>query len=168
MKSSRHAAHFLVAFLLLLAPRIGRAQGAGIPRGTEAPSAMVQSMDGKPMDIASFYGEQPVVLEFWATWCPLCRALEPALQAARAKYAGKVTFVGVGVSSNQSAERQQAYLAKRQMSGDYVFDADNAAQKAFAAPHTSYVVVIDRNRRVVYTGGGSEQDIDAAVRLGMR
>ena len=168
MKTPHRAAPLIAALVLLLAPGIARSQGAGIPVGSEAPAAMVQLMDGTPVDIASFYGEKPVVLEFWATWCPLCRALEPQLQAARAKYAGKVSFVGVGVSSNQSAERQQAYLTKRQMSGDYVFDADNAAQKAFAAPHTSYVVVVDRNRKVVYTGGGAEQDIEAAVKLGMR
>lgn len=167
-KAQVRAALVVATMVSLLAPGRARAQESGIPVGTPAPAAMVRMMDGTPVDLATFYGDKPVVLEFWATWCPLCRSLEPGLQAARAKYAGSVRFIGVGVASNQSAERQLAYVRKRELSGEYVFDADDAARKAFAAPHTSYVVVIDRNRKVVYTGGGGEQDIDAAVRMGMR
>ena len=152
----------------LLARRPGRAQESGIAVGTVAPAAMVQAMDGTPVDIATYYGDMPVAMEFWATWCPLCRVLEPQFQAAMQKYAGKVRFIGVGVAANQTAERQSTYLRKREMAGEYAFDASDAARKPFAAPHTSFVVVIDRNRRVVYTGGGSDQDIDAAVRMGLR
>ena len=118
-----------------------------------------------PRDLASFYGDKPVVLEFWATWCPLCRKLEPAMQAARVKHAGRVTFVSVGVSSNQTPERQLAHATKQKMGGTFVFDRDDKATAAFAVPHTSYVVVIDRNRKVVYTGVGDAQDIEAALRL---
>ena len=140
------------------------AQDMGIKVGTIAPSAAVIAMDGKPMDLADFYGDKPVVLEFWATWCPLCRKLEPAMQAARAKHGDRVTFVSVGVSSNQSPERQLAHATRQKMGGAFVFDRDDKATAAFAVPHTSYVVVIDRNRKVVYTGVGESQDIEAALR----
>ncbi|MEO7712171.1 MAG: TlpA disulfide reductase family protein [Gemmatimonadaceae bacterium] len=146
------------------APSAG-AQDMGIKVGTIAPSAAVVAMNGKPMDLADFYGDKPVVLEFWATWCPLCRKLEPAMRAARRKHAGKVTFVSVGVSSNQTRKRQVAHATKQKMGGAFVFDRDDMAAKAFAVPHTSYVVVIDRNRKVVYTGVGDAQDIEAALRM---
>ena len=45
------------------------AQDMGIKVGATAPAAAVVGMDGTPMDLASFYGDKPVVLEFWATWC---------------------------------------------------------------------------------------------------
>ena len=157
------AAGLVIAFGAA-ASRAG-AQNMGIKVGTIAPSAAVVAMDGKAMDLADFYGDKPVVLEFWATWCPLCRKLEPAMQAARVKHAGRVTFVSVGVSSNQTPERQLAHATKQKMSGAFVFDRDDMATKAFAVPHTSYVVVIDRNRWVVYTGVGESQDIEAALRL---
>jgi thiol-disulfide isomerase/thioredoxin len=147
-----------------VAPATASAQEAGIKVGADAPAAVVEMLDGAKVDLAKFYGDKPVVLEFWATWCPLCKKLEPQLQAAREKYAGKVTFVGVGVSANQTPDRQREFVAKQMMSGEYVFDRDDAAQKAFAAPHTSYIVVIDKNKKVVYTGVGPEQDIEAAVK----
>jgi thiol-disulfide isomerase/thioredoxin len=157
---------FAAAIAAVAAPS-ARAQEGGIMVGAEAPSAKVSMLDGMGADLAKFYGDKPVVLEFWATWCPLCKKLEPALQAAREKYAGKVTFVGVGVSSSQTAMKQKEYIEKQHLTGEYVFDDAGAAVKAFMAPHTSYIVVIDSHRKVVYTGVGPDQDIEAAVKKGL-
>ena len=41
---------------------------------------------------------------------------------------------------------------------------DGEATAAYKVPHTSYVVVIDRAGKVVYTGVGGKQDIEAALR----
>jgi thiol-disulfide isomerase/thioredoxin len=143
------------------------AQEAGIAIGSKAPAAAVESLTGKPMDLASFVGKKPVVMEFWATWCPLCKKLEPAMAAAKLKYGAGVTFVHVGVPQNQSPEKQQAYVTQQQMTGEFVFDRDGSAYKAYKATHTSYVVVVDASGTVVYTGVGPEQDIDAAVQKAM-
>jgi predicted transcriptional regulator len=68
------------------------------------------------------------------------------------------------VPQNQSPERQQAYVTQQQMAGQFVFDKDGAAYKAYKATHTSYVVVVDASGTVVYTGVGPDQDLDAAIR----
>jgi thiol-disulfide isomerase/thioredoxin len=135
----------------------------GLKVGVEAPTAVVERLDGGTVNIADYYGRQPVVLEFWATWCPLCRKLEPSLQAARAKYDGKVTFVSVGVPTNQTPERQKAYVNEKKLTGVFTFDRSGAAMKAFAVPHTSYIIVVGPDRRVAYTGVGDDQDIDAVL-----
>ncbi len=155
---------FVAVALTLSVARTAAAQDMGIKVGATAPDAVVESMQGAPMDLAGFYGDKPVVLEFWATWCPLCKQLEPAMHAAREKYDGMVTFVSVGVAANQTPERQMAHATKQKMGGAFVFDRDGKATAAFGVPHTSYVVVIDRNRKVVYTGVGGTQNIEAAIR----
>lgn len=164
----------LAARLLFVVASVGLsavaapAQVGGIALGTQAPSAMVETLDGRAIDLATYYGHgKPVVLEFWATWCPLCRKLEPAMQAARSKYADKVTFVSVGVAANQTPERQRAHAESHGMTGEFVFDRHDNAQKAFSALHTSYVVVLDAKGVVVYTGMGESQDLEAAVRKGL-
>jgi thiol-disulfide isomerase/thioredoxin len=139
------------------------AQGAGIALGASAPGAAVESLDGKPVDLATYVGKTPVVMEFWATWCPLCKKLEPGLEAARQKYAGRVTFISVGVNSNQTAEKQRLYAAEKKIGGEFVFDKDGAAVAAYKAPHTSYLVVTDASGKVVYTGVGGDQNVDEAV-----
>ena len=140
-----------------------RAQEAGIALGAAAPEAAVVTLDGWPAKLSQFVGRTPVVLEFWATWCPLCRQLEPSMAAARERYGDRVTFVSVGVSSNQTPERQKAYVTKRRLGGEFVFDRDGAAVAAYNLPHTSYVVLIDGTGKVVYTGVGGDQDIPRAI-----
>jgi thiol-disulfide isomerase/thioredoxin len=150
-----------VALLCVAGP--AQAQEAGIALGAQAPGAAVELLDGKAIDLAQYIGKKPVVLEFWATWCPLCKKLEPALQAAREKFGDRVAFVSVGVNSNQTADKQKAYADEKHIGGTFVFDRDGKAVAAYKAPHTSYLVVINGDGKVVYTGVGPTQDVDAAV-----
>ena len=134
--------------------------------GTEAPAAAVQTLDGKPANLSQHVGKGPVVMYFWATWCPVCKELTPALTALSTKYAGKVTFVNVAVSVNQSPALAQRYVTNHKMGGVNYFDAKGDATGNYDVPATSYVVVIDKASKVIYSGVGGDQGpkIEAAIR----
>ena len=141
------------------------AQTLGIAVGAKAPVAAVETLDGRPANLSQYIGKTPVVMQFWATWCSNCKALEPKVAAARQKYGARgVRFVGVAVSVNQSPKRVQAYAKRHPLPLDVVYDKTGAASDAYDVPATSYVVVVNKAGTVVYTGVGSDQDIDAAVR----
>jgi thiol-disulfide isomerase/thioredoxin len=139
------------------------AQTKGLRVGDKAPTAVVQTLDGKPIDLAEFVGKTPVLIEFWATWCPLCRQLEPTIKALHDKYSGQLEIVHLVVPQNQTPERAREYVERRGLPGRFFFDADGAAYKAFAAYHTSYIVVLDRHGTVMHSADGPEQDLGSAV-----
>ena len=151
-------------FLLCVPALSAAAQDIGLELGTSAPSANVETLDGKPADLGAYVGKTPVLMEFWATWCENCRELEPAMKAMHAKYGTRMVFVGVAVSVNQSPERVKAYVEKHQLPWIQVFDRRGLASGAYDAPATSYVVVLNRAGKVVYTGLGGKQDLEAAIR----
>ena len=159
-----------VAIALLIATRStrGNAQELGLPIGTQAPAAAVETLDGKPAELSAVTGRGPVLIEFWATWCPNCKALEPQMKQLAARYAGRIRFVGVAVSVNQSPDRVRAYAAKYQLPLELYYDRAGRATSAYDVPATSYVVVLDRAGKVVYTGQGAEQNLDAAIRQAVR
>jgi peroxiredoxin len=154
----------LVFASLFFAPHIARAQDTGIAVGTKAPAALVETPEGVPVDLGKYVGKTPVVLQFWAVWCSNCKALEPQMRAAQAKYGKRVHFVGVAVGVNQSAELARRYAAKHQLPFEVLYDKKGDAAEKYDVPATSYIVVIDKSGKVVYTGVGAEQNIDAAVR----
>jgi thiol-disulfide isomerase/thioredoxin len=143
------------------------AQDLGIEVGARAPAVSVQSLDGKQVDLGRYIGKTPMLIEFWATWCGNCRELMPALLNAEKKFGKKVKFVAIAVAINQSPEKVRRYLAAHPMPHDFYYDADGKAAGAFDAPATSYVVMLDKSGRVVYTGLGGKQDLEAAIRKGL-
>ena len=140
------------------------AQDLGIEVGAQAPVVTVQSLDGKPVDLGSYIGKTPMLIEFWATWCPNCKELMPTLLAAEKKYGKQVKFVALAVAINQSPERVRRWLVANPMPHETWYDLDGKAAGAFDAPATSYVVVLDKNGRVVYTGLGGKQNLEAALK----
>lgn len=166
-RPSSSLAALLVAALLLLAPR-GAAAQLGIDLGAKAPDAAVETLDGKPAQLAQAFAGKPAVIEFWATWCSNCRDLEPAIQAAQKKHAGKVAFIGVAVSVNQSPERVKRYVATHLTGFTHFYDRKGNATGDYDVPATSYVVVLDKAGKVVYTGLGGDQDIEAAIQKALK
>ena len=149
---------------LFLMPRSAAVgQDMGIETGTTAPAAAVQTLDGKPANLDRYIGKTPVLIEFWATWCPNCKELEPQVKALHGKYGSRVRFVGVSVSVNQSPERVKRYVAKYGIPGDQYFDAKGNATGAYDVPATSYVVILDRTGKVVYTGLGGDQKLEPVL-----
>jgi len=65
----------------------GRALEAGRALiGTDAPAAVLRTVDGATIDLAKAYGRTPVYLKFWATWCVPCRQQMPGFEAEFEKY----------------------------------------------------------------------------------
>lgn len=140
------------------------AQDIGLEIGTKPAPAKVETLDGAPVDLAEYVGKKPVLLEFWATWCGNCAKLEPHMLAMHRKYGDAVEFLGIAVSVNQSVPRVKAYVAKHQLPWVQLFDRKGEAGGAYDAPATSYVVVLDRSGKVVYTGLGGDQELEPALK----
>lgn len=139
-------------------------QDLGLKVGTKAPAVALETLDGKQANLSDYIGKQPVVIEFWATWCGNCKQLEPAMRAAMAKHGAQVKFVTIAVSVNQSLERVKAWQAQNKLAGEMLYDRKGLVSGAYDAPATSYVVVIDKSGKVVYTGVGGTQNLEAAIK----
>ncbi len=76
--------------LVLLASSTTLAQPA-----TTAPDWSLESTDGEMVRLGDEIRQQPVILLFWATWCPYCKALMPHLQSLRLEHGEKVKILAI-------------------------------------------------------------------------
>jgi thiol-disulfide isomerase/thioredoxin len=116
------------------------------------------------VSLDQFIGKQPLFLEWWATWCEQCEALLPRVRAAHAEVGDKVAFFGINVAVNQSPERVRRFVESSKPPFRTLYDAEGESTRAYAAPTTSYVVIVDRAGRVAYTGTGGDQEFLGALR----
>ena len=93
-----------------------------------------------------------------------CDALLPRVRAAHAELGDKVAFLGINVAVNQTPERVRRYVESSKPPFRTLYDEEGESTRAYAAPTTSYVVIVDRAGRVAYTGIGGDQEFLGALR----
>lgn len=112
-----------------------------------APSWTLQDINGKSVQLSDFKGKV-VILAFWATWCPPCRAEIPGFIELQSKYADK-GFAVIGVSLDQGgAAVVKAFSEKAQINYPVVLgdQATAAAYGGIFSLPTTYL--IDRDGKV--------------------
>ena len=87
---------------------------AGVLVGSPAPDLVVTSLAGERIRLSTLRG-RPVVLNFWASWCPPCRQEAAALDAAALRHGNSVWFLGVDIQDTVSA----AAAYERQVNDPY-------------------------------------------------
>ncbi len=103
----------LVSSAIPLGCSTGWAPARGSQIGNLAPDFQLVNLDGQSVSLRDFRG-RPVLVNFWATWCPPCRAEMPFIQEVFAdrKWAGKglvILAVDIGESSSTVREFMKTY-----------------------------------------------------------
>ncbi len=172
----RRRAYALVAFIFLLgaawtwANRLPEANAALAARSVApqknfaAPPLGLPALSGEKYALDAFKG-QVVLLNFWATWCPPCRAEMPAIDAVyRAKK--DVGFVVLAVDMQEDPERVKAFGEQFNLSFPLLLDDDGEVSIRYQirALPTSYFV--DRRgiiREVVIGGVMTREFIEGKI-----
>ena len=85
-----------------------RAEAAGQDLvGKPAPRAVMKTIDGERIDLASLYGKKAVYLKFWATWCTPCREQMPHFEHVYQSAGADLAVIAVNVGFNDSWRRSR-------------------------------------------------------------
>lgn len=154
----------LLLALVLAVPGHAQSGGVSLALGTAGPDAELEDLAGAAVNLLDYVEEgKPTVLEFWATWCEQCEALQPQLDRMQAMHGDAVNIVAVAVGVSQSVRRVNRHLEDHDPGYPYLYDKRGAAVRAYNATTTSIVVMLDADGKVAYTGVGTDQDLLGAV-----
>ena len=113
--------------------------------GFQAPEISLRTFDGEEISLSDYRGK-PVIVNFWASWCPPCRAEMPALEKTYVEYRDK-DLVILGINGLYQDSRQ----AVAKFTGDYglsfpiLADEQGMASKAYQVSALPTTFFIDAN-----------------------
>jgi cytochrome c biogenesis protein CcmG, thiol:disulfide interchange protein DsbE len=156
----------LFAFVLVRQP--GQPANQGIREGVALPAPVVGSpapdfdfvqLDGTRASLKDFQG-QPVLINFWATWCAPCELEMPAFQSRYESSQGSFTILAVNYAEPE--ERIQPYVDRLGLTFPIVLDPESKVQRMYNVRGypTSLLVDAEGVIRVYHIGLMSENQLD--------
>jgi thiol-disulfide isomerase/thioredoxin len=130
--------------------------------------------DGKLLTIKEKeYQDKVILLDFWATWCPPCKAEIPHLNNLREKYKGKFEIIGILLEDGKPKSEVKDFMFEYNMKYPITLDADNRGVASIFGGVRSIPFMVmykpDGNYNTHYTGAVPEEMIDINIQeaLGM-
>jgi len=106
----------------------------------------VEDANGNQVVLSSMIGE-PIVLNFWASWCGPCRVEMPEFESAYQAYGERVQFVMVNMTdgSRETTESASQYIEENDYTFPVYFDTNRSAAIAYAvnAIPTTYFIDVE-------------------------
>jgi len=138
---------FAIALMLALMRGDDSASGIG-----SMPDFSATTVTGEAVQLSNYRGDV-VMLNFWATWCPPCRAEMPAIDAAYQRYRTQ-GFTVLAINNGETPDRIAPFAAALNLHLPLVLDTNTRIQRQFAIEAYPTSVFIGRDGAVFATHVG--------------
>jgi peroxiredoxin len=132
--------------------------------GFAAPDFTLESIDGQTVRLSDLRG-QAVLINFWATWCPPCRAEMPAIQQAYDRYRDQ-GFTVLAVNLQESDAQVRAFADQFSLTFPILMDRSGSVSAQYrvrALPSTFFVDRAGVIRNVTVGGPMAHAFIESQV-----
>jgi len=144
----------VVGLLGLLVWRVAHDDNKGVSQALDAgehptaPAFDLKRLDGRGrIDLTALRGKKPLVLDFWASWCVPCIQESKRLEAARKRYGGRVTFIGVDTKDFSDDARR--WQRKHGITYPSVHDGSGKVLAKWGGLPIPKIFFVDRQGKVV-------------------
>lgn len=115
----------------------------------------------------SDYTGKPLIVNFWASWCPPCKREMPYFQKALTKYRKKATFLMINETDGgrETMDTAQAFLKDNGYKMNVLFDLDGDAANTYNIMYLPRTLFIDKNGNIVedHVGELTETELTNAI-----
>ncbi len=128
------------------------------------PKLTLRTLDGQPYDVAKLRGKV-VLLDFFASWCGICRQELPQVKTSFAKYSNDSGVVFLLVSIDEDSKRLDRYLAEMKFPFPVVRADAEQVEQAMGFDNVPSTYYIDSDGVVRYQIDGTESHGDSPTRV---
>lgn len=132
-----------------------------------APDFTVTDGGGNRVSTADLSGK-PVILNFWATWCPPCRSELPAFDKLYRQYGNEVSFMMIDLTDGyrETVEGVKKFISENGYTFPVYYDTEGSAAEAYNVSSIPFTVAVGRNGNIVGThlGAMSEAALEKLIK----
>lgn len=146
---------------------------AAVNVGDPAPPLKIKEwVRGQPVDLAKDASKKLHLVEFWATWCPPCKASVPLLTEIQKKFPNDLVIIGVTDPDpyRNSPTDVRQFVKQQGASMDYTVALDDKGQTLEAYMDTSegvaipHAVLVGKDGKVVWQGSPLDPAMEQVIR----
>ncbi|MGM9596369.1 MAG: TlpA family protein disulfide reductase [Eubacteriales bacterium] len=142
----------------------GDSSTAGSQKEFNSPDFTVLDSDGNEVRLSDFAGE-PIVINFWATWCPPCRAELPDFNEMYTKYGNDVNFLMVNLTDgiSETIEGVKSFVSQEGYTFPVYYDTQSDASSTYSVYSIPLTLFIDKSGNIVgnHVGAMSGQTLES-------
>lgn len=126
------------------------------PNKNTAPDFPVLDADGNTVRLSDMFGK-PVVINFWATWCPPCKRELPDFDRLCREYGDRVVFMMVNLTDGRrdTVDGTKKFVSEKGYTFPVYFDTGLSGAKAYSVSSIPQTTFIDANGNVFATRIGA-------------
>jgi peroxiredoxin len=110
-------------------------------------------LSGGTVDLGEVIGKKPVLLVFWASWCPSCKKEVPKINALYREFGPQgMAFIGINVGVNDSESRARKFAEQTEMEYPVYMDREGKLTRQYMVQGVPTLLIGDRHGRVVHVG----------------
>ncbi len=113
----------------------------------KAPAFKLRDLNGMEVELEDFRGKI-VFLNFWATWCPPCRAEMPSMEELYAKFKNE-DFTILAVDLQESSEKVTAFKEQYQLSFPILLDSDGVVGLFYGVRSIPTTYLVDKESFII-------------------
>jgi len=155
---------FVILSIVVMALAAGCVDKGAQPGALVAPDFTLQDMSGKIVKLSDQKGKV-VLLEFWATWCPPCRAAVPGLEQLHKAYKDK-GFVLLAVSMDLDDWDEVRSFIKEKGITYTVLKGTDVVGEQYRVRSIPMTLVLNKEGRIAkrYLGMGNDEDLEKDIK----
>jgi peroxiredoxin len=126
------------------------------------PDFSIMDASGNMVNLSDYYG-QPIVLNFWASWCPPCKNEMPDFNKVYEEYQDRVAFLMVNLTDGrqETVENGKGFIDKQGFTFPVYFDTKGEGARAYKINSIPQTFFIDRDGSLIqsFMGGINEKTL---------
>lgn len=127
-------------------------------QGSQRPEFTLESADGERVSLRAAAAGKPVLLVFWATWCPHCNEAVPEINDVRSRFSGRLQVLAINYMEKR--KKVKAFMKAKGIAYPVLLDADGKVAGRYNVLGIPTYVLVSRDGRVVYSGNDLPDSIE--------